>query len=90
MCICVLEGVTTQTQATLISVLESNLARVQNGSLYQFGGSLPCLESGGSRSSSSDAFLMTAQKEQANDHLLQRLNVTKDKQKTIYISLLLI
>lgn len=68
-------GVATQTEATLISVLESNLASVQNGSLYQLGGSLPCLESGGSSSSgsrggSSDAFLVTALKEQADDHLL--------------------
>lgn len=38
-------GIAAQTEATLISVLESNLACVQNGSLYQLGGSLPCLES---------------------------------------------
>lgn len=77
MCVCLLGG-TTQTEATLISVLESNLACVQNGSLYQLGGSLPCLESGGSRSrssSSSDAFLMTAQREEPDDHLLQRPTV---------------
>lgn len=71
-CVCVGWGGATQTEATLISVLESNLACVQNGSLYQLGGSVPCLESGGSRSSSSDAFLMTAQREQPDDHLLQR------------------
>lgn len=71
MCVCL--GIATQTEATLISVLESNLACVQNGSLYQLGGSLPCLESGGSRSS--DAFLMTAQREQPYNHLLQRPTV---------------
>lgn len=69
-CVC-WGGVATQTEATLISVLESNLACVQNGSLYQLGGSLPCLESGGS-SSSSDASLMTAWRAQPDDHLLQR------------------
>lgn len=71
--VCVCLGIATQTEATLISVLESNLACVQNGSLYQLGGSLPCLESGGSRSS--DAFLMTAQREQPYNHLLQRPTV---------------
>lgn len=43
--VCVHLGIATQTEATLISVLESNLACVQNGSLYQLGGSLPCLQS---------------------------------------------
>lgn len=78
-------GVATQTEAALISVLESNLARVQNGSLYQLGGSVPCLESGGS--SSSDVFLKTAPKEQAGDHLLQKLPVRceKDKGEAIYV-----
>ncbi len=76
-CVCVVGGRdATQTEATLIFVLESNLACVQNGSLYQLGGSLPCLESGGSISSGSissgDAFLMTAQREQPDDLLLQR------------------
>lgn len=73
------EGVATQTEATLISVLESNLACVQNGSLYQLGGSLPCLESGGSRSSSGDAFLMTALREQPDDRLLQRPTVCRGR-----------
>lgn len=74
--LCVVE-VATQTEAPLISVLESNLACVQNGSLYQLGGSLPRLESGGSKrgSSSSDAFLVTAEREQLEDHLLQRPTV---------------
>lgn len=44
-CVSVRLGIATQTEATLISVLESNLACVQNSSLYQLGGSLPCLES---------------------------------------------
>lgn len=44
-CVSVCLGIATQTEATLISVLESNLACVQNSSLYQLGGSLPCLES---------------------------------------------
>lgn len=83
-CVCVCwrrgDGGATQTEATLISVLESNLASVQNGSLYQLGGSLPCLESGGSSSSSSsDAFLMTALKEQPDDHLLQRPTVCRGR-----------
>lgn len=80
-------GVATQTEATLISVLESNLACVQNGSLYQLGGSLPCLESGGSRSSRSsgssssggDASLMTAPRERPDDHLLQRPAVCRGR-----------
>lgn len=45
LCMRVRLGIATQTEATLISVLESNFACVQNGSLYQLGGSLPCLES---------------------------------------------
>lgn len=88
-CMRVYLGIAAQTEATLISVLESNLACVQNGSLYQLGGSLPCLESGGSRSSgSSDAFLLTAQREQPHNHLLQRL-AEKGHGKTIYALLLI-
>ena len=89
-------GVATQTEATLISVLESNLACVQNGSLYQLGGSLPCLESGGSSSSSSssnggDASLMTAPRATRRSpspeaHCVPR----KDKEETICVLLLMI
>lgn len=79
-----------QREATLIAVLESNLGYVQNGSLYQRGGSLPCSQSGGSRNSSSGVFLMTVQKEQLDNHLLQRLTeywgrTKKEKKKQIYV-----
>lgn len=97
LCMCVCDGgdVATQTEATLISVLESNLACVQNGSLYQLGGSLPCLESGGSSSSGGgggDASLMTALREQPDDHLLQRPAVCRGrtKEETICVLLLMI
>lgn len=61
-------GIATQTEATLISVLESNLACVRNGSLYQLCGSLPCLESG----CGGDASLMTAEGATEHNRLLRR------------------
>lgn len=82
--VCECLGIATQTEATLISVLESNLACVQNGSLYQLGGSLPCLESGGSRSRcGSDASLVTAEGASAQSPSPEaRCAHRKDKQKT--------
>lgn len=72
-------------EATLVSVLETNLACAQNGSLYQCSGSL---ESGGS--SSSDAFLLTAHKDQPDNHLPEAHCVLSKDKEGLFVSLLLI